>query len=197
MIEPDFNRDRWNGQMNPSERELLYRLVMREKPDVVVEVGTCRGGGTTFFIASALRNNGKGKLYTCENNSEFYETARKLYRENPDYAGLEKYVEFYFGGSRDIFAGNQGSGATLLGILGNVDICMLDGPEDGPQTVYDFAMFRPFIKVGGYVLFHDWDCGKCGLIRPFLQGDQDWELIQVEINLALFHRVSDVHGRNP
>ena len=28
---PDFGRDRFEGQMNPSERELLYNLVLQEK----------------------------------------------------------------------------------------------------------------------------------------------------------------------
>jgi predicted O-methyltransferase YrrM len=191
MNKPDFGRDRFEGQMNPSERELLYNLVLQEKPDVVCEVGTCRGGGSTYFIAKALQANGKGKLYTCENNKEYYEYARALYAGNPDFAGLEEYVRFHFGDSEycfhRIFEG---------GFDGGIDIVFLDGGADSIKMVYDFAMFRPFIPVGKWLIMHDWDNGKTDYIKPILMNEHDWKLIKIELGTAIFQRIADVNGGN-
>ena len=192
---PDFGRDRFEGQMNPSEREILYNLVLQEKPDVVCEVGTCRGGGSTYFIAKALQANQKGKLYTCENNKEFYEYARALYAGNPDFAGLEEYVDFNFGDSYEVF----GNGIINDDAIRNgfkIDIIFLDGGADSIKMVYDFAMFRPFIPVGKWLIMHDWDNGKTDYIKPILMNEHDWKLIKIELGTAIFQRIANVHGGN-
>jgi hypothetical protein len=195
MNKPDFGRDRFEGQMNPSERELLYNLVLQEKPDVVCEVGTCRGGGSTYFIAKALQANGKGKLYTCENNREFYDYARVLYAGNPDFAGLEEYVNFNFGDSYEIF-GEHGDreGCLLWKIC--PDIVFLDGGADSIKMVYDFAMFRPYIPIGKWLVMHDWNNGKSDYIKPILNDDKDWKFVKQEIGLVVFQRIADIHGGN-
>lgn len=51
---------------------LLYSLVRREKPAVVVELGTGLGV-TTAWIAAALRENGDGYIHTIDNGSHFVE----------------------------------------------------------------------------------------------------------------------------
>jgi len=190
MNEPNFERDRWEGQMNPSERQLLYQVVMQTKPDTVVEVGTCRGGGSTYFIACALRNlELGGKLFTCENNREFYEYARNLYATNPDFSGLEQHVDFTFGTAADM--------AMKLG--GYIDLCLLDGGADRHSILYEFAMFRQLIPVGKFLLIHDWeekDYEKCKLIRPILLEDTDWQLVDRNMELVVFQRVADTHAEN-
>lgn len=47
--------------------DLIYALVRCEKPDTVVETGTYHGHGTQA-IANALVKNGKGHLWTVEND---------------------------------------------------------------------------------------------------------------------------------
>jgi hypothetical protein len=49
---------------------LLYSLVCREKPEVVVELGTGMGV-TTAWIAAAMKENGFGTIYTYDNGSHF------------------------------------------------------------------------------------------------------------------------------
>jgi len=49
---------------------LLYSLVRREKPKVVVELGTGLGV-STVWIASAMKENGFGVIYTFDNGSHF------------------------------------------------------------------------------------------------------------------------------
>jgi hypothetical protein len=49
---------------------LLYSLVRRERPEVVVELGTGMGV-TTAWIAAAMKENGVGTIYTYDNGSHF------------------------------------------------------------------------------------------------------------------------------
>jgi predicted O-methyltransferase YrrM len=54
---------------------LLYSIVKREKPAVVVELGTGLGV-TTAWIAAAMKENGFGKIYSVD-NGEHYSPADK------------------------------------------------------------------------------------------------------------------------
>ena len=49
---------------------LLYSLVRREKPEIVVELGTGMGV-TTAWIAAAMKENGVGTIYTYDDGSHF------------------------------------------------------------------------------------------------------------------------------
>lgn len=49
---------------------LLYSLVRREQPEVVVELGTGMGV-SSVWIAAALKENGHGMLYTYDNGSHY------------------------------------------------------------------------------------------------------------------------------
>lgn len=58
------------GQMWLAERQALYEAVLRRKPKRCFEIGTWTGGGSTFFIVSALKEAGGGRLYTIEADDE-------------------------------------------------------------------------------------------------------------------------------
>jgi len=49
---------------------LLYSIIKREKPEIVVELGTGLGV-TTAWIAAAMKENGRGKIYTFDNGKSF------------------------------------------------------------------------------------------------------------------------------
>ncbi|GFZ93371.1 class I SAM-dependent methyltransferase [Dyella caseinilytica] len=57
---------------------LLYSLVRREQPLVVVELGTGLGA-TTAWIASALKEIGAGRIYTFDNGSHFQDASVKAF----------------------------------------------------------------------------------------------------------------------
>lgn len=195
--EPNFERDRFEGQMNVSERKALYDLIIDTKPDHVFEVGTCRGGGSTYFISSALMNNEKGYLFTCEAFKEFYDYARALYEKDDLWKGLSGRIKFHFGDSLSLYPKTLEDIArerdSIILPRQFVDVCVLDGGEDSMQMVWDFAMFRPFIPVGGYLVCHDWDNGKSQYLKPLIMNDVDWEIQRIEIGLAIIKRVRNVH----
>lgn len=64
------------GKVHGSEETclLLYSMVKREKPAVVVELGTGMGV-TTAWIAAAMRENGGGTIFTYDNGAHYQRPA--------------------------------------------------------------------------------------------------------------------------
>jgi hypothetical protein len=46
-----------DGQLTIEERKFLHTTVLAEKPSLVFEIGTWKGGGSTWQIATALKSN--------------------------------------------------------------------------------------------------------------------------------------------
>ena len=63
------------GQLNDTERRILTEAILRapKKPQVVIEVGTWLGGGSTLHILRALEENGVGHLWGIEADRSIYE----------------------------------------------------------------------------------------------------------------------------
>jgi predicted O-methyltransferase YrrM len=55
---------------------LLYSIIRREQPSVVVELGTGLGA-CTIWMAAALRENGFGRVITIDNGSQFSQPAQR------------------------------------------------------------------------------------------------------------------------
>jgi predicted O-methyltransferase YrrM len=165
---PNFDRDSQEGQLCSMERYALYSLIQKEDPDVVFEVGTWKGGGSTYFIASALHENKHGILHTCEINKEFYDHATNLY--DNELKELKPYVCFHFGDSLEVYP-------DILRKSGMIDILFLDGKEDSDQTVREYCMFRPYMRNGAYMVCHDWKEYKMAELKKRLIADEHWKLI--------------------
>jgi predicted O-methyltransferase YrrM len=184
MIEPNFERDRFEGQMNPSERKLLYEVTLELKPEIAVEVGTARGGGSTYYISTAMANNGLGILHSIEMNRELYDYAVHLYDEQ--FKDQRPYVNLHFGNSQPMLL-------ELLKELPKVDLLFLDGGADSVMMVYDFALMRPLVRIGGIVACHDWDNGKSQYLQPILNNEHDYVKVGENLGLVIFRRKGDFH----
>ncbi len=158
------------GQMWYAERKVLYETIRRCVPQTVCESGTWRGGGSTYFIAEALRANGSGVLHTTEANPEFFEAALQSYETRLH--ALRPFVNFHFGESASVYP-------PLLQTLDRVDAVLLDGAEDGPQTWEEFQVFEPHLGPGSIVMAHDWNTEKMAVLRPYLEASPAWSLLQV------------------
>src|SRR5438477_7390960 len=62
------------GQLSDQERRLLTDAILDapKKPEVVLEVGTWLGGGSTLHILRALERNGVGHLWGIEADHSIY-----------------------------------------------------------------------------------------------------------------------------
>lgn len=125
------------GSIFANEGKRLYDLVIKEKPNLVVEVGGYHGCSGTW-IAMALKKNRKGKLISIDNG-----TLNGRWSLVPD--SLKEVVEFV---NDDCFS---------CEIPENIDLLF----EDGMHT-YGFT--RKVIErfPAKIVVCHDymhWDCG--------------------------------------
>jgi hypothetical protein len=184
---PDFNRDINEGQLRPEERKRLYDLCIAEKPDVVFEVGTWKGGGSTYIISCALDENKKGILYTIEYNPEFYNHAVALYETGGALQLLRSRLFFHLGDSLVVIPQII---RRLESETFGVNILLLDGGT-GVPTLHEFESVRPYMPVGAHLLVHDWPTDKAEVLRGLLPKDPDWQLEGITGELAVFKRIGN------
>lgn len=162
------------GQLTQRERELLYRIVKTSRPKLVVEVGTWYGGGSTLFIASALRDAGTGKLITCEPDIARYNSACSGYLGKPEFN-----IELLNCTARVLFK-------KLIDENSQIDFLFMDGSEDPSENIDDFRYIEGHLPLGSIVGFHDWDLDKREddnistknkLLRPYMEGSS-WVLLE-------------------
>jgi predicted O-methyltransferase YrrM len=109
------------GQLLYEERKLLHSVVHTFKPINCFEIGTWRGGGSTFFISQALCENGAGILNTIEIDKHYFQEAQNKYKQYAPH--LLPYINFNLGDYKTIFI-------DILNPLSKVDLLMLDGAEN-------------------------------------------------------------------
>ena len=125
------------------EAAYLYRLVRDTQPETVVEIGRFRGG-STVIIAAALE---QGVLHSYDidvrQGRDGAELDRQLIRVLDRY-GLTERVRLHVADSR-----------SAEPLRAPVDILFVDGDhrEDGVRA--DLEHWRPRLRPGGHLLFHD------------------------------------------
>jgi predicted O-methyltransferase YrrM len=113
---------------------LLYSLARSTKAKTVVEFGTSFGI-STIFLASAIRDNGTGKIITTEFEPEKAEQAKR----NLAAAGLQQWVEFRVGDALE----------TLSDPPRDIDLIFLDGAKGLYFSV--LKLLEPQLRSGGIV----------------------------------------------
>jgi predicted O-methyltransferase YrrM len=126
---------------------LLYSLARSTKAKTVVEFGTSFGI-STIFLASAIRDNGSGKVITTEFEPEKAAQAKR----NLAAAGLEQWVEFRVGDALE----------TLSDPPREIDMIFLDGAK----TLYFgvLKLLEPQLRSGGIVASDNTDHGWHGCV---------------------------------
>lgn len=162
--EIDFALNRDNGQLWVTDRRWIWETVRELQPRVAVETGTWKGGGSTFFIASAMQKNGFGILNTVEANYDLHLEATRNYGIYGKWRHLHDYVHFYHGDSLAVYREAL--------IDEEVDFVFLDG-DGGSAASREFLLLAPKVRKGGVVMVHDWHNGK---YVPELVDNRDWAL---------------------
>lgn len=154
--EVDFNRDHKYGQMRDKERKAMYNSIIQHKCKNLLEIGTWKGGGSTYILASAaLEIN--GNLHSIECNTEYLKDAMTLYQGDLKY--LSDYVTFHLGESQNILP--------YLIKKVNFDFILFDGSNDAEQTLTEFnIIIQSNISI---IAVHDWKIDKAKLIKPLLE----------------------------
>jgi predicted O-methyltransferase YrrM len=157
------------GQMYAAERRALYELARKRMPRTCVEIGTWSGGGSTFFISSALKANGSGRLVTFEIDELLHRSASRFYSEClPD---LAPFVLFELGDA----SSERLKKMTLEN--GPIDFAFLDGAENAEQTVSHFLTIRSQFAPRAVVACHDWATTKMAKLKPLLTSQDEWQML--------------------
>jgi predicted O-methyltransferase YrrM len=125
--------------LGPHKASFLAELVRQAQPQLVVEVGTAIGY-SGLWIADVLRELGRGRLITMEQDAErVAEAARSFER-----AGVANFITQYQGDARELMREVRGPIDLLFldGGFGNYYPCFLNArPElrDGALLVADNA----------------------------------------------------------
>lgn len=175
----DFKKghDDETGQMSVEERKILYNIAIEKKPKIIVDVGTWKGNGSTYILASAVKANGKGHVYTIEQDAEMCKTAVKNYGTSE----LKMHISFI---NRD-----SAEAISWIGLkLKRIDLLMLDGNRSYDDYKAAFSWFFE----GAVVACHDWKEAKCKGLRKELYSRKWKEIAYSKSNanhFAVFQRV--------
>lgn len=166
IVIPDFYRDRMEGQLSPFERKVLYESVISCRPRIVIEIGTWKGGGSTYIISSALHELGGGLLLSMESNADFHNHAVNLYSTSLHM--LKPYIALMYGESLILLGPLTSSGI-------QIDYAILDGDVSADQTVKEFSLIDKSMPVNGRVFCHDWNTSKMDKMKDTLSGCSMWD----------------------
>jgi predicted O-methyltransferase YrrM len=109
--------------VTPESGRLLYSLVRASRPDTVVEFGMSFGI-SAIHLASAVRDNGQGRVITTELNAAKVGTAKQTFAET----GLDDLITVLEGDAL----------GTLTEVAGPVGLVLLDGWKE---------MYLPVLKL--------------------------------------------------
>jgi len=118
--------------------EFLYSLVRLTKPQIILETGTYHGHGTVH-LAQAAKDNGFGRVITCDCGRDEIEVAKaRIYSY-----GLGNLVEF-----------NCCTGFELISRVKDVDFAFLDSAS-GTCRAEELRQLLPKLSRQAVVAVHD------------------------------------------
>jgi predicted O-methyltransferase YrrM len=116
----------------------LYGVVRTQKPKAVLEIGRLQGK-STFAIASALFDNGYGKIYSVDINDEITNDVRNL---------IGEYVVFINSSSKDIMTNSQINSIKF-------DLFFVDGDHSYEMALNDLEVCVSLSNDSARILVHD------------------------------------------
>jgi predicted O-methyltransferase YrrM len=148
ILQPEYSQptpecpypERWHMYDSMSAEnevlDFLRTLVTTIKPELVVETGTFLGS-STLHIAEGLKENGSGRIITCEYDQKVFEEARKRIQES----GLADWIDI------------RNESSLEIKIEGRIDLLYCD--SDLPLRETEVRRFLPQINPNGLILMHD------------------------------------------
>jgi predicted O-methyltransferase YrrM len=148
VLQPEYHRatrecphpERWSMYDSMTAEievlEFLRCLVTTIKPELVVETGTF-SGISTLWMAEGLKQNGRGKIITCEYDPVVYANAKERIAKS----GLAEWIEC------------RNESSLEIQINGNIDLLFSD--SDQAIREQEVRRFLPQVNPYGLILIHD------------------------------------------
>jgi predicted O-methyltransferase YrrM len=148
LLQPEYHRatpecphpERWSmfDSMTAEVEvlEFLRCIVTTIKPELVVETGTF-SGISTLWIAEGLKQNGRGRVITCEFDPIVYAKAKERFAASE----LAAWIEC------------RNESSLEMKVEGTIDLLFSD--SDMPVREQEVRHFMPQISPYGLILMHD------------------------------------------
>ena len=148
LLQPEYHRatpecphpERWSMYDSMTAEievlEFLRTLVTTIKPELVVETGTF-SGISTLWMAEGLKQNGRGKIITCEFDPLVYANAKDRIAKS----GLAEWIEC------------RNESSLEMKISGRIDLLFSD--SDQAIREQEVRRFLPQVSPNGLILIHD------------------------------------------
>jgi hypothetical protein len=166
------------GQLVPAEREVLTNAVLEStrKPQVILEIGTWLGGGSTITFLQSLQRKGSGHLWGVEANPDIYE--RMIANLKQAVPEALDYFTPLFGFSQKVLPVWVAQQPQPL----QIDIAFLDGGNNPLEQITEFNILDPYLPVGARLFGHDAKMRKGRWLVPFLSRLDNWEVQVLDIS---------------
>lgn len=159
---------------------VLYQMLIAElQPDLVIEIGTNKGG-SSLYLADLLELNGKGELHTIDLPTNRENT---LLHSHPR---IRLFKEGYTGYDTSLTAGYK----TILVIE--------DGSHMYTDVLTTMKKFAPLVTPGSYLIVEDGIVTELGLERSYEGGPQKaiHEFLSVNKQFKTDRKWCDFFGPN-
>lgn len=182
-LEVNFNRNRSEGQMLPSERKEMYYEVLAARPKNLLEIGTWLGGGSTYILSCAAYEYG-GILHTIEINQTFHDHAVNLYKNKM--TRLNEVIRFHLGEAEKVIH-------HIKDTISPLGFVLFDGKEDAEQTMREYDIVKDLLADDAIIACHDWKISKMAKLRPILESSPEWcqtvLMENTDTGFSMFRRV--------
>jgi predicted O-methyltransferase YrrM len=134
--------------ISTEDAENLYALIMQNKPDIYVEIGTAAGVSTAYVIQAMneIGNNGKIYAFDCLDHC-YYQPQKPI-----GYAVEEMLDEIHCQLIKKTRAFSLDVGDT---VKEPIDFALIDGSHGHPWATLDTIAVLPFLSPGALVAYHD------------------------------------------
>lgn len=162
------------GWTTPERGIEMAELVLDTKPDTIVEIG-CFGARSTIAMALALRENGKGKIYTIdpwkkEAALEGENQANQAWWNSVDLNDIHnKAMAAIWRNNLDEYViPIRAYSHHVNSLFNSIDALFIDGNHSEIASCRDVNLFLPNVKCGGIIWFDDADWPSTAKARTIL-----------------------------
>ncbi len=158
---------------------VIYQMIISElRPDLVIEIGTHRGGGA-LYLADLMNLLGRGEVHTIDVESNYEGVVAEHPRIKIFHEGFEKY---------DL---SQTDGYEKVLIIE-------DASHVYEDTLKALRKFAPVVSPGSYFIVEDGIINELGMKKEYHGGPLRAikEFLRENVNFVVDRRWSDFFGRN-
>jgi len=139
-----------NAKQISSEIMSLYNFIYLQKPRIICEIGTYKGGTLYLWTQAADKDSLIISMDLAPGLKNAYSPNRQYFYQQ--FAANNQMVICLPGNSHDNITKDK-----VQIILGNrkIDFLFIDGDHSYQGVKKDFEMYAPLVKNKGYIAFHD------------------------------------------